>query len=233
MNLKNLILIPVTGKTNSIDTIINSVYKNNLGDILIIDDDSPNDFTSVFKVYPDVVYIKHEKSQGYGAALITGFKYGNDYGYDIITTINEESDNFTGDIRLMLENMKYGYDIINCSRILENYNHTEIPDSYIKTTQKIAEEINKETNYNLTDPLSGIKAFRLKSIKNMELTELGHGLFLQIWIQSAYFGFNVYEVPSDSPENFGDELNQYEDSIDYFLSIIETEKHLYNKGTIN
>lgn len=67
----------------------------------------------------------------------------------------------------------------------------------------------------------------------MELTETSHGIFLQIFIQGAYFGYNSIEIPSHSGLILGEELIEYDNPVEKFLSIIETEKFLYNKGTIN
>jgi hypothetical protein len=67
----------------------------------------------------------------------------------------------------------------------------------------------------------------------MELTEFNHGLFLQLWIQAPYFGLAMIEIPARSGTGFGDELNMYENPVELFLSLIETEKFLYTKKNLN
>ena len=67
----------------------------------------------------------------------------------------------------------------------------------------------------------------------MDLTAEDHGIFLQLFVQSSYFGYNVIEIPSESDSLFGEELNLYDNPLESFIAVIETEKYLYNKGSIN
>ena len=53
--------------------------------VIIVDDGSPDRSgeiaDEIAAEYPDVLAVHHEKNLGYGAALITGFKYAIDYDW--------------------------------------------------------------------------------------------------------------------------------------------------------
>jgi len=86
---------------------------------------------------------------------------------------------------------------------------------------------------NITDPLSENKGYNLDSLNELELTDSGHGVLLQVFIQGVYFGSNILEIPSESGLALGEEINEYENFLEEINALIETEKYLYNKGTIN
>ena len=65
----------------------------------------------------------------------------------------------------------------------------------------------------------------------MELTEFDYEILLQLWIQANYYGYNVIEIPAYKASHFAEELEYYEDALESCLSLIETEKYLYTKGT--
>ncbi len=233
MKSSTIIIIPVYNSSTRIKELVNKLsnYKNT--DILLVDDGSTENLLDMFEDNSSIKYIKHETCLGYGASIITGYKYARDFNYDKFITVDPAGTDYSVDISEMIENINYGYDIVTCSRILENYNHSKIPERYIKITGTISSVLNNETEFDLTDPLSGIKAYKTSSLDKMELTDFSHGILLQIIIQSCYFGLDIFELPSRSETAFGYELDQYDDCLNYFLSIINTEKYLYKKGTIN
>jgi len=56
---------------------------------------------------------------------------------------------------------------------------------------------------------------------------------LQVWIQAAFFGLTIIEVPGYSQKNFGKELVLSDDPYGYYITLMETEHLLYQKKTIN
>ena len=233
---KILLIIPLHNKAEFLVNSLKSFKPEKEMDILIIDDASTDE---TFESIPDdnwVKCIKKEMELGYGALFITGLEYALDMDYEYVIFIDPESDDFSLEIPSILENLKYGYDIVSSSRILESFHYREIPENYIEITRGISERINEVTGFDLTDPLSRIKAFRVKALKEMNLTDFSDGILLQLWIQAAHFGLTIHEIPSQSDNIygvFGTELDEYEDPLGFFLALIETENYLYKKGSVN
>ena len=179
-------------------------------------------------------YIKHDENLGFGAVFMSGIKYARDFSFDYVVFIKPQLEEINKDIPQIMENINYGFDIITISRVLENYSHVDIQNDKTKIISMLAEDLKTVTSYDLTDPLSELIAIKVESIEHMELSEFDHGLMIQFWIQAAFFGLSYVELPEQSEgNNIFEELENYEDPIGYFLSLIESEKFLYHKGEIN
>jgi glycosyltransferase involved in cell wall biosynthesis len=233
LNNKVLIAFPLFDNSVRLESVIESLFSSEYRNILLVDDGTGKGMEIISDEFSDIKYIAHEKSLGYGSTFLSAYKYAKDFDFDILITVDESSTDLPGNISQILSNIEYGYDLVNCSRILENYDHKKIDPLYIEITSLISEKLCEVINVDLTDPFSGIKGYRLSSLENMELTEFTHSLLLQIWIQAAFFSLEIMEIPSASPEGFGSELDLYDNLPDYFIDFINTEKYLYKKGTIN
>lgn len=202
-------------------------------DLLIIDDGSDYDIVEEISDYKFARCIIHENPLGYGTCIDAAFTYSRDMGYKFLITLDPSTSGMVKDIPLIMDNLKYGYEIVTCSRILENYEYEKIDKNLIEIYEIISGEMNSASDLNITDPLSTNKGYNLESLKEIELTDSGHGVLLQIFIQGGYFGYSIIEIPSEAGCIPGNELYEYENPLQIFHAIIETEKYLYNKGTIN
>ena len=100
-------------------------------------------------------------------------------------------------------------------------------------TSSLSSSLRDITDMDITDPFSGIRAYRIESIKEMNLTEFTAGIHLQIWIQASYLGLNVIEIPSMSGKSFGKEFSEIDDPLGFYLSLMESEKYLYKNSNMN
>lgn len=202
-------------------------------DLLIMDDGSDYDIMDLISKYKKVKCIKHEMKQGYGACVDAAFDFSRDMEYDYIILLGCDSSNLTGDVNEIIKNLEYGYDIVNCSRVLENYEYNNLEPEMKKFYEEIAAQFNEETGLDITDPLSENKGFNVQSIEHILLTELTHGVHLQILIQGQFYGGNIIEIPSESGLKIGKEIADIEYPLEHYLAVITTEKFLFNKGPVN
>jgi len=228
-----LIAVPVNNNGDFFQKQYYELKQLDWADLLIIDDSDDSDAYDLVEDHTGAVFIKHELPLGYGASCITAYEYARDLGYETILLIDPENPDAREDIKTVLENLRYGYDIVSCSRILENYDVKKIKPDYLNITSELSLAIKSATDMDVTDPLTGILGARMASLLNLELTDYTHGILLQLWIQSAYFKLTTLEIPAQSGESFGRELELYEDPLGMFLAIIETERYLYPRETMN
>jgi hypothetical protein len=231
----NNILITIISN-NNLEYVIKAILEiQNFDkvDLLIIDDGSDFDILDEIKEFKSVKCIIHDEFTGYGSCLASAFIFARDFSYNYLITLNPEEAGFVKDIPNIINNLDYGYDIITCSRILENSDYTKISENIIELYEKLSNYLKSIIDIDITDPLSPNKGFNMTNIKDIDLTDDSHGALLQIFVQSSYYGHNIIEIPSESGSSFGKELEIYEDPLDTFFIIIETEKYLYNKGSIN
>jgi len=233
MPKKILILIVSDNNMECIKNAVMELDNVDYADLLIVDDGSDYDIMSLLGKHKKVKCIRHEFEQGYGACIDTALNYARDMEYDYFITLDCETRNITNDIPEIVKNLDYGYDIVSCSRILENYNYEKIDKDILSFYETIAAPFNEETGLDFTDPLSGNKGFNVQATEHIVLTEVTHGIHIQLLIQGVFYGCSIIEIPSDSCLEPGKEINERDNLLDYFIALITTEKFLFNKGTIN
>ncbi|MFW9972879.1 MAG: glycosyltransferase family 2 protein [Candidatus Odinarchaeota archaeon] len=96
------VIIPLYNEENSIKKVIEKIPTNFNYEILIIDDGSfDNSFNEIRKIDNKYIrIIKHKRNLGYGAALLTGFRYA--YG-DFIVTIDSDGQHDPKEIPKLLK----------------------------------------------------------------------------------------------------------------------------------
>jgi glycosyltransferase involved in cell wall biosynthesis len=226
MEIKKIIIIPVYNQSKLIKENL-PLLQDLESDIVMIDDGSTDNTYDIIEDQKWLKYIKHEQNLGIGASIITGCEFARDMGYDTVIIMNLRNSKFKAELKELIDNINYGYDIVNSSRILENYDYQEIPQEFIALTSDLSAQIKDITGFDITDPLSGILAIRIEAMKDMELTEFNHCLLLQLWIQAKYLSLSIIEIPAQSGIGFGEELSIYDDPMGLFLCLIEAEKILY------
>ena len=233
MNKKILI---ATISHNNLEYIKNAVLEiQNFdeADILIIDEASDYDIINELKEFNSVKVLIHDEKSGYGTCFASIFSYARDLNYVYLITLNINDPKFIKDLPNIITNLDYGYDIVTCSRFLENYDYAKIDDNVLIFFDRLANYLNDATDYNLTDPLSENKGYNIESTKDIDITLDDYDVLLQIFIQGAYFGYNIIEIPSESNSIHVKELDLENNPIEDFMAIIETEKYLYNRGSVN
>ena len=233
MTKKILIMVVSDNNLEAVKKAIIEIDNVDIADFLIVDDGSSYDIMSVISKYPKIKCIKHEFQQGYGSCIDAALDYSRDMDYDYLLVLECDAKNITNDVNEIIKNLDYGYDIVSCSRILENFEYKSLNPDLVKFYEEIAIPFNDETGIDFTDPLSGNKGFNVQAMEHVLLTELTHGVHFQLLIQGLFYGCNLIEIPSDAGLQLGNELNEVENPLNHFLAVLTTEKFLFNKGAIN
>ena len=234
MSHKILFVIPAYNNPIEVNNTLSILKNMEYNDSLIIDDGSTIDLFRSIQDSEYIKYIKHDENLGFGAVFISAIKYAKDFSFEYVLFLNPLFEETNKEIPQIIENIEYGFDIITISRVLENYTIVDIQNDKTEIVSMISQNLKEVTSFDLTDPLSEMLAIKIGSLENMEFSEFDHGLFIQLWIQAAFFGLNCLELPAQSEiKTYFDELDNYEDPLGYFLTLIEAEKFLYHKGEIN
>ncbi|HPS56507.1 MAG TPA: glycosyltransferase [Spirochaetota bacterium] len=233
MTKKILIMIVSDNNLEAVKKAIIQIDNVDNTDLLIVDDGSTYDILKIISKYPKVKCIKHEFKLGYGSCVDAALDYSRDLEYDYLLILECDAKNITNDVNEIIKNLDYGYDIVSCSRILENFDYGNLDPDLIKFYEEIAASFKDETDSDFTDPLSGNKGFNVQAMEHVLLTELTHGVFFQVLIQGLFYGCSVIEIPSDAGLQLGNELTENENPLNHFIAVLTTEKFLFNKGAIN
>ncbi len=91
---------------------------------------------------------------------------------------------------------------------------------------QITRELNERLNLTLTDAFCGFKAYRIDALAQVRITEPGYGMPIELWVQAAYRGLHIVELPVpliylDEERSFGGSLDDGERRLAYYHQVLD------------
>ena len=169
--------------------------------VIIVNDGSPDRSgeiaDEIAAEYPDVLAVHHEKNLGYGAALITGFKYAIDY--DWICFLDGDDQYNVNDLYHISKLFNH-YDLIITFRYFKIYGTTRLFISYV---YNLILRLLFKSPYR--DHSCGFKAIRSHIINDITVTSNSPFVGAEIIIKSMVRGYPIGEVGIKTyPRKFGE-----------------------------
>lgn len=225
-----LIAIPVLNEYGYVDDVLDAVSRY-ADSILVVNDGSTDGTLGLLEKYNFIKIISHQTNEGYGQSLIDAFNYAYEHNFDWLITIDCDHQHEPSYIpHFYSEIEKNDVDIISGSRYLYSIDSGSIrpPNDRIVINKKITRILNKNLKIKITDSFCGFKAYRVKSIIRLKLTEKGYGFPLQLWIRASQASLKIREIPvsliyHDPKRNFGGLLESARTRYDYYMEIIQSE----------
>lgn len=226
---KPLILIPVYNEEATLDRVLDEVHRAvPRADVLVVDDGSTDRSPQILRERPGVRAIRHEANHGYGQSLITGFNAAIADGYDVAVTIDCDEQHEPHRVPEFLETLTRA-DIVSGSRYLDpGVPGDPAPADRWQLNREFTERLRAITGYAITDAWCGFKAYRVEALRKFNLTEPSYGMPLQVWIQAAYHGMSVLELPvariyKNPHRRFWGGLDDTQTRRSYYLRVLEAE----------
>jgi dolichol-phosphate mannosyltransferase len=219
-----LTAIPVYNEAAHLKAVLREVRRTS-PEILVVNDGSTDATGELLSKEPGLRLITHPKNRGYGAALVSAFHFAVDHQYDVLVTMDCDGQHEPSRIPVLLEAI-HDADIVSGSRYYRDFRqNTPAPEERLRINRQITAEINERYGFNITDAFCGFKAYRTAALAKFDITELGYGMPLQLWVQASRFGLRVKEVGVprvylDLSRAFGGALDDGERRLAYYRSVL-------------
>ena len=175
MNNKTIVIIPTYNEVENISRIIDLIILENQHiDVLVVDDNSPDDTSSLVvqkqNSYPDRVFlIKRLHKKGLGTAYIDGFKWSLKNKYDFIISMDADFSHNPNELPKMLDNLHAGVDVLIGSRYINGVSVVNWPIGRILLSYFAQIYVKLITSMPIKDPTSGFVAYKAKCIDSLDL----------------------------------------------------------------
>jgi glycosyltransferase involved in cell wall biosynthesis len=225
MTTRFLTALPVYNEVNHVDRVIDEVRRFS-DEVLVVNDGSSDGTAERLAARRDVLIESHPRNLGYGAALNTAFQYSIEHGYDVLVTIDCDGQHEPCRIPRFVAACQ-NVDMVSGSRYLRKYAGDSEPPAKRRFINKlITAEINRRLGLQLTDAFCGFKAYRVEALKDLNLTDPGYAMPLELWAQASCLGWRIIELPVpliylDEKRSFGGSLDDAQTRLAYYNQVLD------------
>ncbi len=234
-----LTAIPVFNEVAHVDVVLDTV-KQYSPYVLVVDDGSSDGtrerlaaradtrFDTAGDIGPGVRVLNHEVNLGYGGALASAFAYAIEHRFQWLITMDCDGQHQPQLISKFVETaQRSAVDIVSGSRYLRKFpGDSDAPVQRRHVNESITAALNRQLGFDLTDAFCGFKAYRVSRLRDLNVTEFGYGMPLELWVQAAYHHFRVQElavprVYTQETRSFGELLDDTQRRLEYYRRVIE------------
>ncbi|MEL7266346.1 MAG: glycosyltransferase family 2 protein, partial [Planctomycetota bacterium] len=122
-------------------------------------------------------------------------------------------------------------------RYLKQYEGDSTPPAQrMFINRLITSDLNRCLELNLTDAFCGFKAYRSSALQQLNITNDGYAMPLQLWVQAAAAGLTIMEIPVpliylDLERTFGGKLDHAQTRLEYYKSVMaEAAREVIQSG---
>lgn len=184
--------IPAYNEAGHISDIIGKASK--YVDEVIVADDGSTDTTAQIAAAASATVVRSETNCGAGQATKTCFQFAREKGADVLVTIDGDGQHDPNEIPKVVAPVLDGKaDLVIGSRFLDTKSNIPL---YRRFGVNIINFLfNFCSKVKVSDSQSCFRAYSLKAINNLNITERGFGFSIQLLIQTRQSGLIIAEVP--------------------------------------
>ncbi|GBD35567.1 Undecaprenyl-phosphate mannosyltransferase [bacterium HR36] len=226
--MRALVAIPVYNEERHVAEVLAQV-REVASDILVVNDGSTDGTSELLAREKDIHLIVHCRNRGYGAAIRSAMGFALAQRYDVLVTMDCDGQHEPYRIPVLLEALTADTDMVSGSRYLRRFRQdSEPPQDRRRINQLMTQEINERLGLCITDAFCGFKAYRVAALRDLDLTEDGWAMPVQLWVQAAFLGWRIREVAVprlylDPHRAFGGLLDDPEVRLAHYREVLERE----------
>jgi dolichol-phosphate mannosyltransferase len=194
-------------------------------EVLVVDDGSTDGTSALLSARNDVHVLRHPRNLGYGAALRTAFHFAVQRNYDVLVTIDCDGQHQPQLIPRFVDAIRNA-DIVSGSRYLRRFpGDSHPPADRRRINRLVTRELSDRLGLELTDAFCGFKAYRVSALPQLEITDPGYAMPLELWVQAAHLGLRIIELPVpliylEESRSFGGALDNSETRLAVYREVL-------------
>jgi glycosyltransferase involved in cell wall biosynthesis len=223
--MRLLTAIPVFNEEASLTSVLDAVLKY-AGDVLVVDDGSTDRTPALLREFPSVRTIRHAHNLGYGAGLQSAFRATIVGGYDGVVTLDCDGQHEPALIPELGARLAEA-DIVSGSRYLRVFDPAQQPPvERRRINVEVTRWLNECLGMKLTDAFCGFKAYRATALAQLDITENGYAMPLELWVQAVARRMSIVEVAVpliylDESRAFGGALDNAAYRLKHYREVFE------------
>jgi len=164
-----------------------------LVDKIIVVDDGSRDLTGDIAKRLGVAVLTHESNRGKGAALRSGIDLAKKEGFDILVTLDSDSQHDPKEIPLVVEPILQGNaDLVIGVRPMDS---GVMPRERIVGNKLFDAMSNQKSGEKLHDTQSGFRAYSASALDKIKFVENGMAIESQTLLDAVNAGLRIKEIP--------------------------------------
>jgi dolichol-phosphate mannosyltransferase len=200
----NIVIIPTYKERENIEAIIKSISSLTVAfDILIIDDNSPDDTAAIVKdlqkSFRNLYLIERSGKMGLGTAYIAGFKWALEKSYNYVYEMDADFSHDPHDLlKLYKACSEDGADLAIGSRYISGVNVVNWPLSRVLMSYIASIYVRLITGMKIMDTTAGFKCYKKEVLENIRLDKVksvGYGFQIEMKFKTWKRGYKIVEVP--------------------------------------
>lgn len=230
-----LTALPVYNEAAHVSGVLDEVLRF-ASDVLVVDDGSTDGTSPLLAArverQGDIRLVRHPRNQGYGAALATAFRETLAGPWDGLVTIDCDGQHQPQLIPAFIASLTATsagrpVDIVSGSRYLKRFpGDSQPPAARRRINAEITADINARLGLCLTDAFCGFKAYSRRALEQMQISETGYAMPLEVWVQAAAASLRIVELPVpllylDLARSFGGALDDAATRLAYYRSVLD------------
>lgn len=190
--LKVCVLLPTYNNCGTISEVLDGIG-NLTKDIIVVNDGSTDDTTSILARYPSIHLITFLRNKGKGNALQAGFRYAISQGYEYAISIDSDGQHNPADIAFFAEKLlETGKSLIIGERDMQQ---DSVPGKSNFGRKFSNFWFQVETGITHQDTQSGFRLYPLLAMKNMKFYTTKFEFEIEVLVRLAWKGIKVESVP--------------------------------------
>jgi uncharacterized protein (DUF2062 family) len=186
------IILPAYNNRKTVGAVIRGAIKH-LPYLVFVDDGSTDGTVEVLKDFPGIVVVSHEKNQGKGAALMSGFAKALSLGFDHAISIDADGQHLPEDIPVFTAAITQDPAAIYVG------SRTRV-GARVSPFSRFANRFSDfwfwlESGASLPDTQCGFRSYPLKVIDRLRLKKKHYDFEVEVLVKAAWSGVPLKAVP--------------------------------------